>query len=56
MQCEHVGCVCTVEGDSYCSDHCRDHAAHDQDPHTCECGHAECVAAQAAGSGAGGSV
>lgn len=42
-KCGHTGCTCSVEeGAEYCSDHCREHGAHDDNGHGCECGHPEC--------------
>lgn len=44
MNCGHTGCTCqAAEGQEFCSDHCRDHAAMtDHLDHTCGCGHAAC--------------
>jgi hypothetical protein len=42
-RCEHAGCNCPApDGDTFCSDHCRE--AHDQDmiEIACDCGHSGC--------------
>jgi hypothetical protein len=47
MECRHDGCTCQVEDGEFCSDHCREHAGHDEgsEGHACECGHPGCAAA-----------
>jgi hypothetical protein len=43
MDCQHEGCLCTVEdGQEFCSDHCRQHAEGTHEEHVCECGHPAC--------------
>lgn len=44
MGCLHMGCRCDVsEGQEYCSDYCREHAAEaDHAAHECACGHPAC--------------
>ncbi len=40
-RCAHEGCVCKVsEGETFCSDYCREHAGHAEE--RCRCGHPEC--------------
>ncbi|HET9723674.1 MAG TPA: hypothetical protein VFR44_07510 [Actinomycetota bacterium] len=45
MSCGHTGCTCqAAEGQEFCSDHCREHAAMSEHPdHACGCGHAACT-------------
>lgn len=45
MGCQHAGCMCeVVEGEQFCSDYCRGHAAETgHGEHVCECGHAACM-------------
>lgn len=42
QMCGHPGCGCLGE-DGFCSDHCREHGEHADDPnHRCDCGHPDC--------------
>ncbi len=46
MNCQHDGCGCMApEGESFCSEYCREHGAEMHGEHMCECGHPECRAA-----------
>ena len=42
--CGGAGCTCAAREDGFCSDHCKEHAGHGDEGHSCQCGHAGCAA------------